>query len=375
MNRSFQLRLLPTAKQRSALEYILADSCETYNAALQERIEAWKLQRKSIWYFDQCRELTQLRQDPQFATIAIDIQREPLRRVEGAFKAFFRRCKTGGKPGFPRFRSRRRYSSFSWRNDNSVRESSILIPRLGLVRSKSHRQIVGTPKLIYVKRIGNKWVCRILCDVGEAPEKQPVCRSVGIDLGLTTFATMSDGSEVTNPRFVDKHAKRIARVQKSFSRKKRGSKNRIRAKETVRRAYQRLVDARKNFCHHVSKDLLNQYDLIAHEALKISNMARGHFAKSIMGAAWGQLLFQLAYKAESAGKYVVAVNPYNTSQVCSGCGVIVRKKLSERQHVCICGTELGRDHNAALNILSLGRRLAVAPATSEGAIRPLPTQG
>ncbi len=125
-----------------------------------------------------------------------------------------------------------------------------------------------------------------------------------------------------------------------------------------------MADARKNYCHHVSKQLVGNYDLIAHEDLKIANMVRGNLAKSIYDAVWGLLLFQLAYKAESAGRHVIAVNPRNTSQKCSGCGAIVRKSLSERMHVCPCGTALRRDHNAALNILSLapGRGAVGQPA-------------
>jgi len=355
MMRSYELRLKPTRAQKEAFARILLDSQETYNACLQERKEAWKLQHKSVTYNDQCAELTQLRKDVQFATIAVDIQREPLRRVDRAFKAFFRRCKSGDKPGFPRFRSRDRYTSFAWHSPR-LHGDSVLIPNLGHVRFKAHREITGTAKQVTIKLNGKKWVGRVVCDIGPAPEKCVVSRPVGIDLGLTTFATLSDGSEVQNPRFVRQHAQRIARAQKNLARKKRGSKNRIRAKEQARRAYQRMSDARKNFCHHVSKALVGRYDLIAHEDLKITNMVKGNLAKSILDAAWGQLLFQLSYKAECAGRYIVAVNPRGTTQRCSRCGEIVPKGLADRWHECPhCGLSLNRDHNAALNVLALGR--------------------
>jgi putative transposase len=155
------------------------------------------------------------------------------------------------------------------------------------------------------------------------------------------------------------HAERIAKASRSLSRKKRGSRNRARAKETRRRAHQRAADARRNFTHHVSKALIEKYDLIAFENLQIRNMVRGSFAKSINDAAWGELIFQLKYKAESAGKWAIPVNPKGTSQRCSGCQEIVRKELSERTHNCpTCGLSLDRDHNAALNILRLGESLA-----------------
>jgi putative transposase len=354
MIRSFLVRLQPTIAQRVEFENILVDSCETYNAALQERRDAWKMERKNISYFDQTAQLAQLRKAPQFATISSDIQKEPLRRVDRAFKAFFRRCKAGEKPGFPRFRSLGRYDSFAWHDRIYFTQDVLRIPLMGHVRMKFNGIVGVRAKQVVVKRIGNKWIARIVCDIGPAPDKLPISSAIGIDLGLTTFATLSDGSEIPNPRFVRKHGQSIARTQKNLARKKRGSNNRLRAKEAARRAYQRMADARMNFCHHVSKALVGKYDLIAHEDLKIANMVRGNLAKSILDAAWGQLLFQLNYKAESAGKYVVAVNPRNTSQKCSGCGVMVRKGLSCRIHECPeCGLSLGRDHNAAINILAL----------------------
>ncbi len=249
MLRCFELRLRVNRAQAAALEHVLADSCETYNAALQERKEAWKLQRKSVGYYDQCAELTELRKDPQFATIALEIQREPLRRLDRAFRAFFRRCKAGEKPGFPRFRSRHRYDSFAMSEGFKIGERHITLTKLGSFRFRSHRPLEGTPKHVTVKRFGEKWVAKVVCDIGEAPPKVAVSTAVGIDLGLTTFAVLSDGSEVPNPRFIKQHADRIARAQRNLARKNRWSKNRIRAKERARRAYQRMADARKNFAY------------------------------------------------------------------------------------------------------------------------------
>ena len=362
--RTFQYRLRPNAAQVAALESILADSCETYNAALAERREAWKLQRKNVAYNDQQAELTELRKDPRFAVIACDIQREPLRRVDRAFKAFFRRCKAGQKPGFPRFRSRDRYDSFAF-NVPVVRDRSIKIPNLGDIRAKQCRPIQGKPKLCTVKRQGKRWVARVVCDIGEAPEKRAVSKAVGIDVGLTHFITLSDGRAVPNPRWTKEHEARIARANQRLATKVRGSKNRMRAKEMLRRAHQRAADARRNFTHHVSKQLVAHYDLIAFEKLNIAGMARGTFAKSILDAAWGELIWQISYKAASAGRWAVPVNPRGTSQRCSGCGETVQKELWQRQHDCpSCGLSLDRDHNAALNVLSLGQRLAGIPAKS-----------
>lgn len=356
MLRTFELRLNPNREQRAALTSVLSISCELFNAALQERRDAWKICRKPISYHDQTRQITELRKcDPETASLPVDIAREPLRRVDRAFKAFFRRLEAGVKPGYPRFRSASRYHSFAT-SGFSINGDRLHIHKIGQIRFKTHRGPIGQPRQVVVKRTGNKWIARVVCYVGEAPARRAISSAVGIDLGLKDFVVLSDGEAIPAPKFINKHAHAIARAQKNLARKQRRSKNRLRAKEVVRRAFQRMADARKNFCHHVSKALVGRYDLIAHEDLKIAGMTHGHFAKSIMDAAWGRLLFQLSYKAESAGRHVLAVNPRGTTQRCSGCGIKVPKDLAERWHNCPhCGLLLGRDHNAALNILALGR--------------------
>ncbi len=355
MLRTFQFRLIPNSIQRTALARILADNCETFNACLQERIEAWKLQRKSITYRDQQNELTELRQDPAFQWIACDIQRDPLRRVDRAFKAFFRRCKTkAGKAGFPRYRSRFRYESFAF-SLPVVREKSIKIPNLGDIRARGGRPINGKAKLCNIKRDGARWIASVVCDIGEAPDKCVVSKPVGIDVGITDLATLSDGTTIENPHWTRQHEDRIAAANRALARKTRGSRNRLRTKEILQRAHQRASNARLNYIHHVSKWLVKNYDLIAYEDLKIANMAQNrHLAKSIMDAAWALLIYCISYKAEGAGRYAVAVNPRGTSQRCSGCGKNVSKQLSERVHSCKCGLVLGRDHNASINIKALG---------------------
>lgn len=361
MFRTFTLRLRPNKAQREAFEAILADSCETYNAALAERREAWKLERKTITYQIQQQELTELRKDSRYATVAVDIQREPLRRLDRAFKAFFRRCKAGDRPGFPRFRSRARYDSFLF-NLPTIREDRIKVPNLGWFRFKASQQIIGTPRTATIKRCGKRWTVRLVADIGTAPPKRAVSSSIGIDVGLSNFVTLSDGRAVDNPRWTALHEDRIARANRLLARKQRRSQNRARAREALRRAHQRAADARRNFCHHVSKWLVANYDLIAFEKLNIKGMVQGHWAKSILDAAWAELIWMLTYKAEYAGKWAIPVNPRGTSIRCSLCGADVRKTLADRQHVCECGASLGRDHNAALNILRLGEALRGSPA-------------
>ena len=361
MLRTFQFRMQPNATQAEALTRILNDNAETYNAALQERRDAWKVARKSVTYRDQQDELTELRKDPAFQWMACDIQRDPLRRVDRAFKAFFRRCKSGETPGFPRFRSRHRYDSFTF-SLPVVRAKSVKIPNLGDIRARGGRPIEGRAKLCTVKRDGKRWTASVVCDIGPAPDKCAVSNAVGIDVGISALATLSDGTIIENPRWTRKHEGRISAACRVLSHKQKRSGNRLRAREALRRAHQRASNARLNHIHHASKWLVGNYDLIAHEDLKIRNMTRSASGiveapgvnvkqksglnKSIMDAAWGILIYQLGYKAEQAGRYLVAVNPRGTSQKCSQCGEVVKKELSERRHRCICGADLDRDHNA-----------------------------
>lgn len=360
MFRSYLVQLKPTQAQRRELERLRILSCDLYNAALQERRDAWRLNRKSVTYLDQQRELTELRQsDAEYAAISKEIMREPLRRVSRAFDAFFRRCKTGQAPGFPRFRSQDRYTSIGWPTV-SIKGDRLVIPSGGSVRFKTSRPILGEPKTVTViRKSEKKWTARIVCDIGPAPEKIVVSTSTGIDVGLSALATLSSGTIIENPRWTKKHESRIASACQCLSRKKRGSKNRQRARLVLRRAHERASNARDNYLHHVSKWLVSQYDLIAFEKLRINSMARSNLAKSIMDAAWGKLIWQITYKAESAGRYAIAVNPKGTTQICSGCGEKVPKTLAERSHDCPkCGLLLSRDHNAAINILRLGESLA-----------------
>jgi len=261
--------------------------------------------------------------------------------------------KAGQKPGFPRFRSPLRYESFGF-SLPTVRGNSLNVPNVGGIKGRGGREIAGKAKCCTVKRDGKRWTASVVCDIGPAPEKRIITNAVGIDIGLTTLVTLSDGTEIENPQWARRHEDRIAAANRVLARKQKRSKNRTRARQALGRAHQRARNARRNYLHQVSKWLVANYDLIAYEALHVKGMAQGNLAKSIMDAAWTILLSQVRYKAESAGVYAMAVNPRGTSQICSGCGQNVAKKLAQRRHDCpYCGLVLGRDHNAGRNILAL----------------------
>jgi putative transposase len=209
--------------------------------------------------------------------------------------------------------------------------------------------------VLHVSRRGKHWTANVVCYIGEAPAKVAVANAVGIDLGLTSLATLSDGTEIANPRWTKQEEGRLAEANQLLSRKVRGSKNRVKSRERLRRVHQRIAGLRSSYLTGVAKALVQKYDLIAHETLTIKNMVRSNLAKSILDASWSKLIQRLNCEAENAGKTIVAVNPRGTTINCSACGDKVPKKLSQRMHDCpSCGLSLGRDHNAALNILGLG---------------------
>jgi putative transposase len=208
-------------------------------------------------------------------------------------------CKSGDKPGFPRFRSVSRYDSFEVDAGSfGVQSQQVSVVRLGSFRLKTRCQIRGTPKTLRIKRCGHKWQAVIVCDIGPAPEKIAVSRAVGIDIGLTSLVTLSSGREMANLRWVKQEQDRLAGAHRNLSRKQQGSKNRPKAKEGLRRRYQRLRGKRRSYLHEISSFLVAAYDLIAFEKLDIQSLAQGQLSKSILDAAWRELLFQVTYRVE-----------------------------------------------------------------------------
>lgn len=357
--RTYNYPLRLTKAQEAVLDKWRVLCQQLYNGALEQRREAWRKQRRSVNYLHQQAELTELRaQDQAFAAVPAWVLRSSLRRLDLAYKAFFRRCKRGETPGFPRFRSRDRYDSFDFGTDPvRINGNRFHVPKLGPVKFHLYRPLPDAPiKLARVKRRPyGKWVLSLVLDLGTAPPKRPVRTATGIDVGLTTFATLADGTAIENPRFFRKSEDQLARRQQAVALKKRGSMSRRRARLIVAKTYERMRNQRLDFARKLAVELYDRYDLIAHEDLHIARMTRGNLGKSIHDAAWGVFLHALACKAEEAGKHLVAVDPRGTTKRCSRCSADVSKTLAEREHVCDrCGLRLGRDHNAAINIHALG---------------------
>jgi putative transposase len=377
MLKSFKYRLYPTGKQARTLQWTLDRTRELYNAALQERRDAYRTSGLSLNYYSQANQLPGIKDiREEYKDIHSQVLQDTLRRVDKAMKAFFRRVKSGETPGYPRFQGRDRYDSFTYPQGgySLTHDNRVCLSKIGSIKVTLHRKIQGTIKTCTIKREGTCWYVVFACEVETAP--LPVSdTAVGIDLGLLHFATLSTGETIENPRYFRKGEKKLAKLQQALSRKKRGSHRRKKAVQRVAKAHRKVRNQRADFLHKESRQLVNTYGLIVFEELQPAHMskrakpkqeengsylpngasAKSGLNKSIHDAGWGQFVQYCTDKAEDAGRTVAQVNPRYTSQVCSGCGTVKKKTLDERWHSCACGTELDRDHNAALNILRLGR--------------------
>lgn len=355
---TYKYRLLPSKRQHAALAMICESQRHLYNAALEERIDCYRKTGRGRSYIDQCRALTQCRRDlPEMAVLPVNLQRWTLKRLDEAFAGFFRRCKRGEKPGFPRFRGKGRWDSFGFAEFSGIRFDSKRLRFKGMssgLRAHLHRPLPSTDIRACVFRRDHKgWAVCFQVAV-EALTKHTVETSVGIDLGLKVFAYQSDGIVISNPRIARRAEKEIRCHSRALMRCKRGSKRRMKAKARLAKTHAKIVNARTTWLHQQSARIVNSYDLIAVEDLNVGSMMRHPtLARSIADASWSRFLGFLDYKAERAGGHVIRINPRNTSQKCSGCGELVPKSLAVRTHSCpSCGLAIDRDWNASLNILA-----------------------
>ena len=376
LRRTFKYRVYPTRAQVEALDAQLGEACRLYNGALDERRSAWKLQRRSISYYDQANQLKAIRADGSLDLANFSACQDVLRRVDKTFMAFFARVKAGRRAGFPRFRSRHRYDTLtcpSYGDGCRLRENGRLyLQDVGEVKVKLHRPVGGRIKTVSVKREAGRWYALFSCEVEPSP--LPACAdAVGIDVGLTTFAVLSDGSEIANPRYARKAAAAVRRAQRRVARRKRRSNGRRKAVVLLQKAHARVANQRSDFHHKTARVLVDRFGLIAVEDLNLKGLAASMLARSIQDAGWGRFLQRLDDKAASAGRRVVRVNPNGTTQRCSGCQTTVPKSLGQRWHACpVCGLSLGRDENAAREILRLGLGLSLGAPTWPGAASVAP---
>ena len=369
MLKAYKYRLYPTRKQITALASQLDGHRFLYNQALAKRKDAYEKTGKGIGYSTQATTLLpELRKiSEQIANCNYSSLQQTLRRLDKAFKAFFRRVKAGDKPGYPRFKSFDRFSTINYAtlgDGCQVKAGRLYLQNVGHVKIKWHREIDGKVKTVSVSRRNENWYASftVECDTVALPSTG---NRVGVDVGLNSFITTSDGEQIVAPKFFRVSEKKLKAAQQRLSRRKKGGNRRHEARRLVAKRHEKIANQRLDFCHKTAHALVQANDHIVVENLNIQNMLKNrHLSKSIADVSWGIFLSVLKSKAESAGRVYEEVNPRGTSQRCSVCGEVVKKSLAVRVHKCpSCGLSLDRDVNAALNIFQLARTGPSALAT------------
>jgi len=401
--KAFKYRLYPTKKQEQKLFWTLARCRELYNAALSEWKDAYQQYERrqllvntetgqviaaqmvarqrvrKVSYYEQKRDLPEIKDlREEYRDIHSQVLQDVLLRLKRAFDGFFRRVEQGQDPGFPRFQGRNRYTSFTYPQAGGfsiTHDNRVCLSKIGSIKGKFHRPIEGTPKTCTIKYEAGQWYAVFSCEVEQPAPLPRVESEVGIDLGITHFAALSDGTFIESPRYYRKAEKVLSKRQQAVSRKKPGSHRRKKAGKLVGKAHRKIANQRRDFHHKQARKLVQQHQTIVFEELQITNIskrarpkqdedgkylpngasAKSGLNKSILDAGWGQFQAIVSHKAACAGRDVLVVDPKYSSQVCSSCGTVRKKDLDERWHSCECGCALDRDTNAAINILRLGR--------------------
>ena len=366
MLKTYKYRLEPTRKQIEKLDWMLETCRILYNSCLVDRNRHYEETKQGLSRIDQQRLLVQDKKNlPFLKEVHSQVLQDVLFRVEKAYKTFFRRLKErNGKAGYPRFKPSGRYDSITYTQSGFEidKDNKLKLSKIGHIKFKQHRNINGVIKTCNIKKEIDKWY--VCFSVEYAPIKKPVpYKQIGIDAGIKSFAVLSNGETLDNPKYLVESEEKIIKKQKRLSSKKKGSNNRKKARITVAKLHKKVSNRRNDFQHKQSRRLVDNYGYIAVEDLQIKNMVKNHnLSKSIHDAGWGQFVSFLTYKAEEAGCYVEKVNPRNTSKTCSVCGYINKElKLSDREWLCpVCYANHDRDINAAVNILNktIGKELA-----------------
>lgn len=354
MIRTYKYRLKTTKKQSCILDDILFQMRTVYNDALNERKILWNKSRKSVSAYDQNKRMTQERRKNHSMMNLLNsasIQRIVI-RLDKAYKEFFK-----GLRGIPRFKSERRFKSveYTYGNGCKLKGDRLYIQHVGNIKIRLSSDIPEEAKIksIIVKNNSGNWDVSFILDLPDAEIEDHTGPAIGIDVGLKSLLALSDGTLVENPRWLRASLSKLRVLQRRVSRRKRYSSGWKKAQRQVAKLHAHIANQRRDFWHKITTELANKYSLIAIEDLNLSFMTKSNnLSLSTYDASLGNLRVMLGYKVENTGTQLVTVNPYNTTQICSGCGSVVTKGLSDRIHNC--GLILDRDVNAAKNILTLG---------------------
>lgn len=362
VNRAYKYRLYPNKAQTENLNFLVEQGRLLYNAALQERKWAWKFHKVSINYYHQADQIKYFRRDDPdgIGKLNYCACQQILFRLDKAFANLFRRRKQGKRAGYPRFKSKKQFSSlrFVYNNGFRLSDDKLYIQNIGWIRLFQHRPIPNDAiiKQGIIKRDKlDKWY---VCLEIESPDPEFISNdkdAIGIDMGINHFATFSTGEQVENPRWFRKSEERLANLHRRYAHTSKGTKRHEQLRYQIAKLHQHIANQRRDFQHKLSHRLVNEFGFIAIEDLNLKSLERGYVRKGIVEVSWGQFARFLAYKASSAGCQLVRVDPKYTSQTCPQCDSHVSKSLSDRIHNCPhCSYTAPRDIAAAQVILNRG---------------------
>jgi len=365
MKKTFKYRLLGNRQTFVNADRWLYLCRQLYNSALAERIYAYRGQRVSISSYSQIKELPELKVAlPEYGDVGSQVLQDVLERLDKAYKAFFRRrANREGKGGFPRFKGKYRYDSFTLKQAGwSLEDRYLSIRNVGRFKLRLSRSIEGNIKTVTVRRESTgKWYACFSCD--NVPERKlpESDRVIGIDVGIKSFCMDSEGKGTDNPQYLKQSLRNLRVKQRTLSRKKRGGMRRVEARLQVAKVHEKVRNQRSDFLHKLANYYIRNYGMIAVENLNIKGMVKNHkLARSISDAGWGMFVGLMGYKAAEAGRTLIRIPRFEpSSKTCSECGAINQElKLSDRQWVCkSCGVLHDRDYNAAKNICRVGQTL------------------
>jgi len=358
MLKAFKYRLYPTLDQETLLAKHFGTTRLVYNLALECKITAYKSNHVNLSRFDLQKQLVDLKNEfPWMKEINSQSLQVSLLNLDNAYKRFFKT-----KEGFPKFKKKSSRNSFGVPQNIKIEKSKIYIPKfLEGIDFIQDRPIKGIIKSATVSKTPtNKYFISILCETGEAiPDKKLIksSTSIGVDLGLKDFAVLSDGTKISNPKFLISNEKTIKHLQKELSRKTKWSNRYNKARLKLARKHEETTNKRNDFLHKLSTEITNQYDTICVEDLNINGMIKNHkLSKAISDVSWSSFISMLAYKSEWKGKNLIKIGRFDpSSKTCNSCGYIKHDlKLTDRVWICpVCGEIHDRDINAAINIKNI----------------------